>query len=443
MSLNRYIEGAAYRIAGARGLGFAAGVLWTRKRFRSRPNLTVLAIANDLFQKDLSEIDRERKINWLFLHKNKYGRSQNRLVPQELRQQRFYYPSLSDPKYQANWRDIEQFGLALMRAVQLRGHIDAVLSAHVDYWQDEGLRRACEHLGIPFLVLCQENYNVAKTYRARAEELTQLRFRFGGAAIATFSEHMRELFVRSQVCSADRVMVTGAPRFDGWRQVTIQPGRRIVLLSYLDSEKYYVSRDAFLAVLDGLRRAVGSAPGWELIVKCKNANGTRAVLKHVGTATDLRVGHDMHLPELLSTASIIVGANSLSMVESLLSDAELIVPSIETGNSPTETRMFDPSDDLVAQCIAFPNTIYSLERHVLSVIERGQPAANRNARLALLQRYIHYTERQSSSSKVIEFIDKYARAEPRTSAPGRSAGAEGAVVSLASTPPSPPASPPG
>ena len=84
VTLKRYIEAAAFRLFGIRGLGFAAGLLWSVRKFRSRDKLTVLAVTNNLFEKDIAEIDRDGGFNWVFLLKNGFGKSQQRFLPKTL-----------------------------------------------------------------------------------------------------------------------------------------------------------------------------------------------------------------------------------------------------------------------------------------------------------------------------------------------------------------------
>lgn len=403
-----------------------AGLAWSQRARRARTRPTILAITHDLFEKDLAEIDRYGRLNWIFLNKRKFGHSQKRLLPPEVRRQRFYYPSLSDPKYSAHWRDIEAFGIGLMAAIRMQGPVDAVLSAHVDYWQDEAIRRTCTRLGIPFLVLCQENYNIPKTYRARQDEFATIGFRFGGNGIATFSDHMRDLFVTSGVCAADRILATGAPRLDGWQRTTGRAGKRVVLLSFLDSSKYYASGDFFYSVMASLQRAVQKAgDGWELVVKSKNSAGSAAILERLGSGQHVNAWHDIPLPELLSSASVVVGSSSLSMVEGLLSPAELFVP-MSDGSASSDTSMFDPADELTGRCVNFVDSPEQLEAAVTNRLEQGPPAIDRRARLALVQRYVRYTEGETSAERVIDFIERHVTS---------TASADTVPASAAKTPP--------
>lgn len=410
MSWKRYIEATARRVFGPRGLGVASGLVWVGKRFHAKNNPTVLVVTQTQFEKDIAEIDREGSINWLFLPKRAFGKTQKQLLPNGVRSQRFYYPSLSDLNYRAHWRQIEKYALGLLDVLRLRWKIDAVLSAHVDYWQDEGLRRACARRGIPFLVLCQENYNIPKTYRTRREEFRSVDFRFGGTAIATFSEGMRDLFVQNGICSADRVVVTGAPRLDGWQRTQNRPGPRIIVLSFLDSKKYYASSTSFFSVLDALIEVVSATNvRWELIVKCKNPNDQTAIRRHLGEESPVQARADVSMPELLSTASIVVGGSSLSTVESLLSGAEVVVPILTADTIEADTQLFDPSDRMVREHINFVRSIDELKERVGQLIEQAPPKVDRAGRLDLMRRYIAYTDGQTSGHRVAEFIKSYCR----------------------------------
>ena len=411
-SIRRRLEGLSLKLFGPRGAGIAIACLRVTKEIRATTKPTILVVSRPLFDKDIAEIDREGRFNWLKLSGYSLNKVQKRILPPEAQRQRAYYTLLSDPAYRSFWQAVERLATALLTVLRMRGRLDAVLSSHLDYWQDEGLRRACARFNIPFLALCHENYNIPKTYQARGDEYSEVGFRFNGTAIATFSEHMRDLFVRRGVCSSERVVVTGAPRFDGWQRIANAPGRRIVLLSFLKPQKYYESADFFFGILDTLRGIVARSPGWELIVKCKEFRDNDAVTVHVGSEPQVTVAGDIDLPKLLSTASIIVGSNSLSMVESLLSGAELFVPISPNARADGNAMMFDPSDELVSRCFHFIDSAAALESAIENKMTPS-PIVDRSARLTLVQRYIHYTEDVPSSRRVADFIEAFMKPVPQ------------------------------
>lgn len=404
LSRRRIIEAASHRLFGPTGLGISAAWLWTKRKVRAKDKPTVLVISNILFDKDIAEIDREGRFNWVSLQRLSKILDR-RILSQPIRVQRHYYATLDDPKYRHEWENSERFGLAFLRMLRFRGPIDAVFSSHVDYWQDEGIRRACARLGIPFLALCHENYNVPKTFRTRSEEFTSLGFRFNGTAVATFSPHIKEMFAKAGICSADRIVVTGAPRLDGWLRVQNKPARRIVLLSFLNPHKYYTSAEFFFSVLDALREIVEQRPDLELVVKCKGGRDAAAISNHVGSHPRIVVGREMPIPETLSTASVVVGGNSLSMVEALLSGASLFIP-VEGGvEQDPDTSLFDPNDPKVREHLHFAPSLDDLKKQVNAALDAGVAALDRASRVSLVQRYIHFTENEASGPRVADFIE--------------------------------------
>jgi len=104
---------------------------------------------------------------------------------------------------------------------------------------------------------------------------------------------------------------------------------------------------------------------------------------------------------------VIVGSNSFSMVESLLSGAAMIVPAAGDQSGDPETMMFDPDDSLVARCIAFAASPEALEQQVQAAVHAGPRTVDRAARLALLQRYVCYSERETSARRVVEFMQSF------------------------------------
>src|SRR5262249_8101288 len=158
---------------------------------------------------------------------------------------------------------------------------------------------------------------------------------------------------------------------DGWNRVTRARGRRIVLLSSLNPQKYYATGDFFFSVLDALCALVARHAGWELVVKCKGQRDMSAVAERVQGRDGVTVVADVALHDVLSGASVIVGANSLSIVEGLLSDATLFVPLDGAVHEP-DTLMFDAADPLVAQCLNFVGSTDDLVRRIAAIIE-GAP----------------------------------------------------------------------
>jgi hypothetical protein len=407
------IKIAVGRLLGPWALGFLLGTRMQRRQ-RGAGKLNVLALTRAVFAKDIEEIDRQGEINWFIAPNHKWwlGRAQKTFIPERLWPrmcgQRAFYPTLKDPECEPYWRKTESFGRGVLAALQMRGGVDAVVSHHIDYWQDEGLSRACRRRGIPFLAFCQENYYNAYHLDYRSKEFTALNFRFSGTAIATVSEGMRDFFIRHDVAPPDRIFVTGPARLDGWRRVTNAPERLIVLLAFIDPFRYHASDDYFFAIVDATLRGLASAgEGWRLVIKCKRANHVDLIKARIGDRPNVVVTHKMELPELLSKASVAIGSNSLSTLEALLSQAQLVVPLPD--NDQPETWMFDPADTLAASCLRFARSVEEFESALSAVVAEAPGTIDRAARISLLKRYLGYEAADENGRKFVAFLKTFAR----------------------------------
>src|SRR5690606_7648387 len=117
---------------------------------------------------------------------------------------------------------LERFGIGLLREAQKVMQVDAVAAANIDYWQDEALKLGCRRLGIPFLVLCRENYTIPWTVPWMHDHLEKSGFRFEGQGLAVFSQATKDAFAPG-FDNADDIWITGAPRYDRWMHLEPLP----------------------------------------------------------------------------------------------------------------------------------------------------------------------------------------------------------------------------
>jgi hypothetical protein len=282
------------------------------------------------------------------------------------------------------------------------------MTAHVDYWQAEGLRRASRNVDIPFLILCHENYLIPKTYEMRKKEFLSVDFKFGGTAIAVFSQKMKRFFVEARVCEPEQLVVTGPPRFDGWRSLSVTPSKIIVLLSYLGPMKYYADDD-FFETVNVVRRTVMRNADWKLIIKCKGLTDERAINRRVNAEERVVISHELPIAELLAEASVVVGSNSLSLLEALISSAKLIMPVTPAAMQNPDTMMLDVTDPQVRDCISIVTSMSDLESEIEIAMRTPLGEFNHEERFSLLQRFLFVRQDEPASERVIGFIEKHVR----------------------------------
>jgi len=206
------------------------------------------------------------------------------------------------------------------------------------------------------------------------------------------------------------------------------PSRRVVMLSFLSPKSLFEDVDgtrrrrwsiinydkACYEVLDALCARWAERGDFELIIKCKGTEDEKMIRQRIGEAHGLRICRDEPLHELIATASAVVGFNSQTMVESLLSDTCLIIPRWGQTDRPTEELQFDPKDHLTRKVIRFAGSAEDLVTEVEAALAAPGRRNDRAARRALMRRFIHFSEDIPSAVKVADFVERFARHTPST-----------------------------
>lgn len=204
------------------------------------------------------------------------------------------------------------------------GLLQGFLSANVDYHQDEPLRRAGTKLGVPFFVLLKET-------PLSAEHLEWQRRLIGGRAVADRGDHvfvggpLGALYVELGSVSAERLYVTGFPRFDRYRgldtsvpldHITFFPPNR---LHGHSTEVFDVLLDAVLDL-----RARTSAI---LVLKCKDNRSAREVREELSRREDAGSAVVVTTENPfgpLSRSAVVIGSSTTALAEGLLTRARVV-----------------------------------------------------------------------------------------------------------------------
>ena len=212
---------------------------------------------------------------------------------------------------------------ALQRCVS-EGLLHGFLSANVDYHQDEPLRRAAIALGIPFFVLLKET----PLSREHAEWQRRL---IGERPVPDRGDHvfvggpLGALYVELGSVSAERLHVTGFPRFDGYRDLDASATLDHMIL-FPPNRLHGHSTKTFDALLDGML-AVQARTSSEFVVKCKDNRSVRevlAALEERGGATPGPLVTTDSPPQLLLRSALVVGSSTTALLEGLLTRARVL-----------------------------------------------------------------------------------------------------------------------
>lgn len=394
----------ACRLAGPR---FAARFIVGRADFGDyvpgRP--TVVALTRPLFSKDLIELRKRTDLNWVYINNEFLGHVQSAWCPPEMRFQTKYQKFRGD-RYARAWSRLDAFGDELVQALRSRTPVDAFMTSHIDYWHGEGARLGAKRHGIAFLGLCRENMCLPIQQRTVRDYYKG--FRYEGDSVAVFSEATRRIFIESGACTDDQVAVTGAPRLDIWRDIDVENVKRdtIVLLSYRDPD--YRAPNSFKEVLrqflEAAQRHAGS--GVRFVVKAKNIADSDEIRGAAGPLERfVEVDHQVPLTSLLPRARLVVGFNSLSVLEAQFCKGRTAVPYWGDAMRPSEELIFDPLDPIVSKVIDFPRSSEAFNTLLDDAVGGDlQNIASIEERNAAIQRVFYMPPNGSCSKEVEQYV---------------------------------------
>jgi hypothetical protein len=386
------------------GRSIAAGIDW-RTWKPGRP--TVLCLKRATFIKDVREARAATDINYVTVSATRIKGVQEKWIPPEWRIQSYFTDLLN--RDLAPFRPyLQRFAMAFLREAMKAHPIDAVMAGNTDYWQDEAVRLGCQALGIPFLVLCRENYTIAQDRANVLAHYTKANFRYSGTGVAVYSEISKATMERIGAYPPDAIRVTGAPRFDQWLGLKPVPEAErncITLVSY--AYKIYEAMENFRDVAEIFTALAAREPGLRFVLKLKKSNEDVDAFALYPQLKDSKVelSADWSLVDLYPKSRVVVGCNSLAVAEALLSGTAVIVPAWKDALTNPDTCLYHYSVPEHARCIYFPRSAEEfrglMERAIAGTLP---PLGTPEERLACFNEHIAFTPDQSASQKVEAFI---------------------------------------
>jgi hypothetical protein len=368
---------------------------------------TVLCLSRPLFEKDIAQLRQATDLNWIVIKNEFLGHVQRAWVPKAIAIEA-HYQRARNPEHRTAWARMEHFGCALLNAIASRVKIDAILLSHIDYWQGESVRMAAQSRGLPVLALCREHMNTPKEQETVRDFYTG--FRFEGDAVAVFGEQTKQIFINSGACRPEQIWVTGAPRFDVWRALESRGAERdhIVLLSFADPDYRAVGcfEQCLKIFTAAAHNALANASSCRFVIKAKNFIDYRRIARAIGQLPlNMQLTHSMSLHELFPRSRLVIGFNSLAVVEALLSDAEIAVPCFADADRDRSELLFSPDDATIRRAIAFPQTPGELASMVDAFATReGRSIVDGAARAECLGHLLYWPTETTASNLVADFV---------------------------------------
>lgn len=368
---------------------------------------TILCLKRATFIKDVQELRASTDINFVTVPATGIKTAQEKWIPPEWRIQSYFTDLLN--RDLAPFRPyLQRFAEAFLREAAKVHPFDAVMAGNTDYWQDEAMRLGCRARGIPFLVLCRENYTIAQDRANVLNHYTKANFRYTGTGVAVYSEISKATMERIGAYPPGAIQVTGAPRFDQWLGLKSVPDAErncITLISY--AYKIYEAMENFRDVAEIFTALAAREPALRFVLKLKKSNEDVDAFALYPELKDSKVEltADWSLVDLYPKSRAVVGCNSLAIAEALLSDTAVIVPAWKDALTNPDVCLYHYSVPEHTKCIYFPRSAEEfrdlMERAIAGTLP---PLGTPEERLACFNEHIAFSPDVSASQRVEAFI---------------------------------------
>jgi hypothetical protein len=211
------------------------------------------------------------------------------------------------------------------------------------------------------------------------------------------------------------VEATGWPRYDAWLDLPLPPleaRTTYTLLAYGDPSSYHYAAENFRQVLLSFAAAVRNvrAAGDKtsrFVIKLKKANEGGYIHDAVPDlqALGVEVRADLPLPELFAESRLVVGYNTLAILEGLLGDSAVVVPFWGDAERAKFETLLHPDEPEDAEVCYFPRDPAAFEALLEKSLAGGLPAkSTREARMKRFSRHSIVSREETSSARVEAFI---------------------------------------
>ncbi len=394
------------------GAALAQRIQWGELK-PGRP--TILCLQRALFAKDIAELKKRTDLNLPCLRAAILKKPQSRwIAPAYQRQSHLWFDLNHDLAHVC--KDLERFGIAFLDAASRTRPIDAVLAANTDYWQDEALRLACRTRGIPFLALSRESYGISRSRDYVADYYRKGGFYFNGAGCAVASETCVRFLTAQPALRDATVRATGWPRYDAWRDLQMPPlseRRAVTIMAYGDPEQLLYAAENFrdvVTVVAAAATAQQSLPENErtrFIIKMKKRSDAHYISAIRPDLADLGIELTVEtpIPELAAQSRLIVGYNTLAVLEGLLADCAIAVPMWSDSECEAAAALLHPDDPEDNDVCYFPRSQAAFAELLQAALAGSLPAkGTRSQRLARFSRHCVVEQDVTASARFETFV---------------------------------------
>lgn len=381
-------------------------------------NVTFLVLMRPSFDKDIAALAQHTGLGFVIVDQG-FTRFQKIFLPNDRQEQTYYqtakntFAGADDP--QAIYAD------ELLKQAAACAPINGILSANIDYWQDVGFKYHCANRDLVFGVLCRENAVIPKVVTLNFNRYHDASYRFGGDFVVMAGQTSAQMFRDAKVAPADRILASGLPRYDIWHDAADRlPLVERPFVTLLTFTRGYAADQTFVEVLDRFVRMAHDSKDAALtyLIKTKDADDTLYLQEMIGSRirANIKIDHSIPMTQALLGSRVIVGYNSLSLIDALISGSQIVLPA--WGQCLTEGGMcMYPKTEQSMAFFHYAISPEDLGDAVQHAVSNGAAAGRKmdDGMQAYINRYVTYDPNLLNSSAFAQIaLDHVARKQRRT-----------------------------
>ncbi len=370
----------------------------------------ILCLYRESFIKDINALRRYGQFNYIVVTAG-FTRFQKAWLPKQLVEQTFYQRHIE--KYPEAVKKSQKYAETLYRLMDRKFTIDGFLTGNFDYWQDHYFKIIAKSNKIPFLVLSREHPVIPEVCNIVKARYASAMYQFDGDAIAVAGQSTFDVINQSRtICSEDKIRITGLPRYDDWRPIVknkpLTERRFITLLTFTNG---YFADETFKEVLLNFCEISQfyREENIQFVVKTKDQVDTQKInrlVKNIRSSQNMIITDTINLFELLPDSRLIIGYNSLSLIEGLMSGANIVIPNWGQCLSNGPSAMYPRDNPLVNELIRFPTDHDELEKVIRSVVKEAAFTIDNKKAEELIQQYIYIPKHHTSTNEFEMFFSE-------------------------------------
>jgi hypothetical protein len=252
---------------------------------------------------------------------------------------------------------------------------EAMISANIDYSQDQVWIEAGKQFGIPFVAIVKEGVQSDAHYDWWIEHFSSMNFKFKGSKMTVFCERKKETLMLAGVAKDKDIIVAGAPRtdllFDTLNsQDNTYPKNWVVLFTF--NYRFYNRHKLWHDTLLAFAKAASEISDNKIkfIVKARDHSDkieVERILNQHGLLEYVKVRDDISLADIAKRGILAIGYNTTAIVEMMATNIPIIIPHWAEAVDDLSNNMLNTNKVLAYQIAISPDDLISqVKKSILS-----------------------------------------------------------------------------